>query len=192
MQDLKLEEGAMSFPRVGLAPLLAVIGVAIAGCGSSSNGNSSAAAASSSTTTAHATSSAAASSGTSSRSTGRQVTITTKHDKKLGTILAAGKKELTVYLFEGDKKGLGSACSGQCAKFWPPVIGKGVATAKASASELGTISRSGGTTQVTYKGHPLYYFIKDKDGEDAYGQAIKAFGADWYVLTPSGNKIDES
>jgi predicted lipoprotein with Yx(FWY)xxD motif len=45
---------------------------------------------------------------------------------------------------------------------------------------------------VTYKGHPLYYFVKDKDDGDAYGQGTKAFGASWYVLTPSGNKIDES
>jgi predicted lipoprotein with Yx(FWY)xxD motif len=119
------------------------------------------------------------------------VTITTKHAKKLGTILAAGKKELTVYLFEADK-GSSSTCTGACAKVWPPVAGKGVAKEQAKASDLGTITRSDGTTQVTYKGHPLYYFMKDKDDEDAYGQGSKSFGAGWYVLTPSGKKIDES
>jgi hypothetical protein len=38
--------------------------------------------------------------------------------------------------------------------------------------------------------HPLYYFNKD-DG-DAYGQGSHAFGADWYVLAPSDNKVDNS
>ena len=60
------------------------------------------------------------------------------------------------------------------------------------AADLGTITRPDGTTQVTYKGHPLYYFRKDGDAGDAYGQGAKAFGAGWYVLAPSGNKIDKS
>jgi predicted lipoprotein with Yx(FWY)xxD motif len=60
------------------------------------------------------------------------------------------------------------------------------------ASDLGTITRPDGTKQVTYKGHPLYLFAKDKDDGDAYGEGVKAFGADWYVLAPSGNKIDLS
>ncbi len=46
--------------------------------------------------------------------------------------------------------------------------------------------------QVTYKGHPLYYFAKDGDAGDAYGQGSKSFGAGWYVLAPSGKKIDKS
>ena len=45
---------------------------------------------------------------------------------------------------------------------------------------------------MTYNGHPLYYFVQDKDAGDAYGQGVKAFGADWYVLSPSGNKVDNS
>jgi predicted lipoprotein with Yx(FWY)xxD motif len=45
---------------------------------------------------------------------------------------------------------------------------------------------------VTYKGHPLYYFIKDKDAGDSYGQGSHAFGASWYVLAPSGKKVDNS
>jgi predicted lipoprotein with Yx(FWY)xxD motif len=62
----------------------------------------------------------------------------------------------------------------------------------ARSADLGAITRSDGSKQVTYKGHPLYFFVKDKDSGDAYGQGAKAFGADWYVLAPSGNKIDES
>jgi predicted lipoprotein with Yx(FWY)xxD motif len=118
--------------------------------------------------------------------------VATKHNK-LGTVLAAGPKRLTVYLFEADK-GAKSSCSGACAMTWPPVTTSGMptATGKAAAADVGTITRSDGRTQVTYKGHPLYFFIKDKDSGDAYGEGAKAFGSDWYVLAPSGKKIDQS
>jgi predicted lipoprotein with Yx(FWY)xxD motif len=118
--------------------------------------------------------------------------VTTKHSK-LGTILAAGPKHLTVYMFEADHRP-SSHCTGACAVAWPPVVAKGAAMAsgQATSSDLGTTMRAGGVKQVTYKGHPLYYFIKDKDDGDAYGQGSHAFGADWYVLAPSGNKVDNS
>jgi predicted lipoprotein with Yx(FWY)xxD motif len=110
----------------------------------------------------------------------------------MGTILAAGPKRLTVYLFEGDKGGA-SACTGGCASVWPPVTASSAsAGAGVSGADLGTITRSDGTTQVTYHGHPLYFFARDKDDGDAYGQGISSFGSDWYVLTPSGNKLDNS
>jgi predicted lipoprotein with Yx(FWY)xxD motif len=176
--------------RFALPCLLAA--VVVAGCGSSNSSSSSttsaAAAASTSSTTAASTSSSASS---SAAPAGKPVVLTTKHDKKLGTILAAGHGKMTVYLFEADKGGK-SHCSGACAAAWPPVIGSATAAHGAKASDIGTTMRSDGMTQVTYKGHPLYYFSKDKDDEDAYGQNKHQFGADWYVLAPSGNKVDES
>ncbi|HEY4428334.1 MAG TPA: hypothetical protein VGN08_09045 [Solirubrobacteraceae bacterium] len=66
------------------------------------------------------------------------------------------------------------------------------ATGAAVASHLGTLTRPDGTKQVTYNGHPLYFFAMDKDQGDSYGQGANAFGASWYVLAPSGNKIDKS
>jgi predicted lipoprotein with Yx(FWY)xxD motif len=51
--------------------------------------------------------------------------------------------------------------------------------------------RSDGTEQVTYKGHPLYFYDDDKDSGDAYGEGSKQFGASWYVLKPNGSKVDE-
>jgi predicted lipoprotein with Yx(FWY)xxD motif len=118
--------------------------------------------------------------------------LQTKHGK-LGTILAAGPKHLTVYLFEADK-GSTSACEGACAKAWPPVTTEGQPSAVGGAvsADLGTTMRSDGTKQVTYKGHPLYFFEKDGDSGDAYGEGSKAFGAGWYVLKPNGSKIDKS
>ncbi len=120
------------------------------------------------------------------------MSVESKH-AKLGTILAAGPKKLTVYMFEADK-GTTSSCSGPCAKVWPPVTTSGAPTAAGSAvsADLGTTKRSDGTEQVTYKGHPLYFYDDDKDAGDAYGQGSKAFGASWYVLKPSGSKLDES
>jgi predicted lipoprotein with Yx(FWY)xxD motif len=175
--------------RARFIPLAVIVtaGV-IAGCGSSSKSSSSAASSQTANTTAQSSSTAAATSSTTSATP--VALITTKHDK-LGTILAYGSKKLTVYLFEGDK-GKTSSCTGACAAAWPPVTGKPQAAGAAMTSNLGTITRADGTTQVTYKGHPLYVFVKDKDDGDAYGEGVKAFGADWYVLAPSGNKVDKS
>jgi predicted lipoprotein with Yx(FWY)xxD motif len=163
-------------------PILAAL---VAGCGSSSKSTSSAA-----STPAPTTSTPAATSSTPTA--GTAAVVTTKHNK-LGTIVAAGPKKLTVYLFQADTASK-SACAGACAKVWPPVTTtRQPGTAgHAIAADLGTITRSDGTKQVTYNGHPLYYFTKDGDVSDAYGEGSKAFGADWYVLAPSGKKIDKS
>ena len=98
---------------------------------------------------------------------------------------------MTVYLFEADK-GSKSSCTGACAAAWPPVTGNPKAGAGAMAGDLGTITRPDGTKQVTYKGHPLYLYAKDGDAGDAYGEGLKQFGAGWYVLAPSGKKVDLS
>jgi predicted lipoprotein with Yx(FWY)xxD motif len=162
--------------------------VVLAGCGSSSSTTSSSASApAAAATTAAATTPAA---GTPASSGGDEL-IATKHSK-LGTVLTAGPKKLTVYLFEADKSGK-SACSGACVSVWPPVTTSGAAKAGGSAvaADLGTTMRSDGTEQVTYKGHPLYFYVKDKDDGDAYGQGSTSFGAGWYVMKPSGAKIDD-
>jgi predicted lipoprotein with Yx(FWY)xxD motif len=55
---------------------------------------------------------------------------------------------------------------------------------------VGTTTRADGTTQVTYGGHPLYYFVGDKAAGDLTGQDINQFGAKWYVVGKDGKKID--
>ena len=108
---------------------------------------------------------------------------------RLGTILvdASGR---TLYLFVADK-GTTSVCYGQCATYWPPVLTKGSPSAGGgvNAAQLGTTSRSDGTVEVTYGGHPLYYFITDKKAGDVTGQGINAFGGPWYVVAPSGMQV---
>ena len=183
--------------------MLAAAGAALAvlaGCGSSKSTSTTTASGAATTSSTAAAGKPAYGSGTApAASTGgaaaggaSAVTVSTKH-APVGTVLAVGPKHMTVYMFEGDK-GSASACSGPCASAWPPVTTGGTATASgaATASHLGTITRPDGTKQVTYNGHPLYFFVKDKDQGDSYGEGVNEFGASWYVLAPSGNKIDKS
>ena len=104
-----------------------------------------------------------------------------------------GSNGRTLYLFQADKSGT-SACAGACAAAWPPftVTGTPKAGSGVSQSLLGTITRPDGTMQLTYNGHPLYYFTADTAGGTAHGQAVRAFGAEWYVVGASGSKIDTS
>ena len=110
----------------------------------------------------------------------------------LGKILVNSSAH-TLYLFEKDKNGK-SACSGQCAQFWPPLIAKAkpVAGTGTKASLLGTTKRSDGRMQVTYNHHPLYTFAKDTKKGQTGGQALNAFGALWYVTSPAGAAIVKS
>jgi predicted lipoprotein with Yx(FWY)xxD motif len=109
-------------------------------------------------------------------------------NSSLGSILVNSNGH-TLYLFKGDVGGK-SACTGACATAWPPLAATGKPTAGTglTASKLGTITRSDGTQQVTYNGHPLYLYIGDKKPGDVTGQGITAFGAAWFALTPSGTQ----
>jgi predicted lipoprotein with Yx(FWY)xxD motif len=109
-------------------------------------------------------------------------------NSSLGSILVNSGGR-TVYLFKGDS-GTKSTCSGACASAWPPLLATGTPTAGSgpTASKLGTTTRSDGSHQVTYNGHPLYMFINDKKPGDVNGQGVTAFGASWFALTPSGTQ----
>jgi predicted lipoprotein with Yx(FWY)xxD motif len=98
-----------------------------------------------------------------------------------------------VYLWVKDT-GDASACTGACAGAWPPVTATGTVTASGSAkaSDLGTITRSDGTKQVTYDGHPLYYFSGDSGPGTASGQGSDGFGAKWWLVAPSGSDVTAS
>jgi predicted lipoprotein with Yx(FWY)xxD motif len=109
---------------------------------------------------------------------------------RLGRILVDAKGR-TLYLFAADG-GTKSTCnSTACVQYWPPVLTKGAPQAGAgvSASLLGTTTRKDGKTEVTYAGHPLYYFISDMKAGDVTGQGIDGFGGPWYVVSPSGIRI---
>ena len=109
---------------------------------------------------------------------------------KLGRILTDGSGR-TLYLFEKDK-GSRSTCSGACASIWPPLTAAtGGAGHGVSSAKLGSIKRPDGRTEVTYAGHPLYTYAGDAKPGDTRGQGLDQFGAEWYVLAPSGHKIDK-
>jgi predicted lipoprotein with Yx(FWY)xxD motif len=155
--------------------------VLVAACGSSTKaggGNG----------TTSAASSPGGSSSTTSAGAGTGVTIET-HSGPMGTFLtdSSGK---ALYMFASDTS-TKSSCSAACLTYWPPLTTTGAATATggATSSMLGTISGSNGTKQVTYSGHPLYYFKLDTAAGDTKGQGSDNFGAKWWLLAPSGQPI---
>jgi predicted lipoprotein with Yx(FWY)xxD motif len=95
-----------------------------------------------------------------------------------------------LYLWVGDDDGK-SNCSGDCAGAWPPLITAGTpkASGGARSAYLGTITREDGGKQVTYKGHPLYYFVVDSGAGTTKGQGSQSFGARWWLVAPSGAAI---
>ena len=159
---------------VKLAAPLAVALLAAAACSSSGSSSGS----------TSSTSSPAAGSGSSASST----VITTKTSSG-GSFLTNGAGR-AIYLFMADSTGK-SACDGACAAAWPPVIATGqpAATGGAQASDLSTITRSDVTKQVTYNGHPLYYFQGDTGPGTDKGQGLDNFGAKWWLVTPAGSSI---
>jgi len=109
----------------------------------------------------------------------------------LGQILVDGSGR-TLYLFEADKANI-SNCYADCASVWPPLIASSTPTGGAGINQslLTTTTRKDGSLEVVYNGHPLYYFVSDKQAGDTTGQALSSFGADWYVISATGSKVDE-
>lgn len=107
----------------------------------------------------------------------------------LGRILVDGKG-ITLYDFPPDK-GTTSVCYGACAALWPPLLthGKPIAGPGVRASLLGTTKRKDGKLEVTYGGHPLYYFVTDRKPGQTTGQGVNQFGGPWWVLSAAGKEI---
>jgi predicted lipoprotein with Yx(FWY)xxD motif len=114
-------------------------------------------------------------------------TVITTASSAAGTFLTTGSGR-AVYLWTKDTGGT-SACTGACEGQWPPVTGTATAAGSVKASDLGTITRSDGTTQVTYDGHPLYYFAGDSGPGMANGQGSNGFGAKWWLVAPTGSDV---
>jgi len=162
----------------------AAAAVLVAACASGTSSSTGAAAGSSS---APAASGSAAAGGSSSGSS-----VITTATASGGTILTDGSGR-AVYLWAKDSGGM-SSCTGACAGTWPPVTPSGTVTASGSAksSDLGTITRSDGTKQVTYDGHPLYYYVGDSGPGMSSGQGSDQFGAKWWLVAPTGSDVTAS
>lgn len=110
----------------------------------------------------------------------------------VGTYLT-GASGRALYLWIADKQGR-SVCSGSCAQYWPPLtagstpkVANGV-----TAAHITLITRSDGSKQVAYNGHPLYYFIADTSRGMTTGEGNDGFGAKWWLVSPAGNQITTS
>ncbi|WP_260405835.1 hypothetical protein [Microbacterium sp. G2-8] len=120
-----------------------------------------------------------------------QMTALSTADSELGEIVVDGEG-LTVYMFDDDEQGSGeSTCAGDCLANWPPVTtDQDTAEIEATGvtAEVGTITGTDGSTQLTLDGWPLYYFAGDAEPGDVTGQAV---GGIWWVMAPDGAVIRE-
>lgn len=100
----------------------------------------------------------------------------------------AGKDGKALYIFTKDT-GNTSACTGDCATNWPPLVVAAigaVAGGTGVTGALATITRDDGSLQVTLGGHPLYYFAGDTAAGLTNGQALNQV---WYLAAPDGKGI---
>jgi predicted lipoprotein with Yx(FWY)xxD motif len=163
-----------------LIPLALGSSLLVAACGGSSPHSSS--------TAANATAPASKPDSSSAKTA---VTIGTA-SSSIGTYLT-GASGRALYLWVADKPDK-SACSGSCAQYWPPVTASSVpkVAGAVNAGDISLITRPGGSKQVAYKGHPLYYFIADTSAGMTSGEGNDGFGAKWWLVSPSGTQVTTS
>jgi predicted lipoprotein with Yx(FWY)xxD motif len=116
-------------------------------------------------------------------------TVITTDESEFGTMLFNEKKQaIYIWELEGSSK---AECYGDCTEAWPPVLTDGdpQATGEVNGDLLGTTKRSDGSTQVTYNGHPLYYYAHERAGE-VKCHNVATHGGLWWVIRPNGNRAD--
>jgi predicted lipoprotein with Yx(FWY)xxD motif len=162
-----------------LVPIAVIAAAAIAGCGSSSSSAKDDPA----SVSTRATSTPAAS---AASARGPKVKVVSSD---YGRILADGRGR-ALYLFTADTS-KGSNCSRDCATAWPPYIVKSKPTGVSGAKpgKVGTTRRSDAKLQVTYAGHPVYYYEGDREPGQVLCQAVNEFGGYWYVLRSNGKAV---
>jgi predicted lipoprotein with Yx(FWY)xxD motif len=162
--------------RIGSAAALVTVASVLAACGSSSSDSS----VSSAATPAPAPSAA-----------GHGVSVTTVTGSSGRYLAGPSGRALYLWVADGHNK---SVCAGACAVSWPPLTTTSVPVAAAGVamSHLGSTTRSDGVKQVTYDGHPLYYFAGDTSKGSLTGQGSNEFGAKWWLVAPSGAAITKT
>jgi predicted lipoprotein with Yx(FWY)xxD motif len=100
-----------------------------------------------------------------------------------GVTVLTSSTGFTLYSFAPDTPTT-SKCNGTCAQNWPPL--KGPVTAAGLTGTFGTITRSDGSTQATFDGHPLYTFAGDTAPGQNKGNGLNAAGGLWHEITTSG------
>jgi len=169
----------------------ALLTVSLSGCsdGSANSASGSASSGGSSSSSGGSSSGGYGDGSPTPSATPAAATVATKSAGNLGTILVDAKGR-TLYLFLADKS-TKSTCTGACAQAWPPLLTSGAPKTGSGAKKnlLSTSKRSGGKKQVTYNGHPLYFYAGDSKPGQTTGQGLNQFGALWYVVNPAGSKV---
>jgi predicted lipoprotein with Yx(FWY)xxD motif len=125
---------------------------------------------------------AVAGAGTSTGSSGGGGTAALKTGKVGGVTVLTNAKGLTLYTFAADSPGK-SNCYGSCAQYWPPVTG--TPSAAGIPGRFGTTTRTDGTKQVTWNGHPLYTYVGDHGPGQAAGNNLNINGGLWKEIVVS-------
>jgi len=113
----------------------------------------------------------------------------------LGKILVLGgngaNSGSVLYLWTHDSKNKDTCVKvGGCTSIWPPVYvsGKLAAGNGAHSNLLGTI-KVHGRRQLTYAGHPLYFYAEDEGATDTGYVGSPQFGGTWDAVSASGHKV---
>lgn len=117
----------------------------------------------------------------------------TATSSKWGTYLVDSAGD-ALYMLSSDPPNTSTCTSGACTSVWPPLTTSGTPTGGGgvTTAELGTITRPGGGTQVTYNHHPLYTFVRDTAPGQTNGEGIKNFGGTWTLINEAGLAIAPS
>jgi len=112
----------------------------------------------------------------------------TVRSSSFGKVLFDGRG-FVLYAFTKDARR--SACSGACARKWPPYVAHGSLHAgpNVNRSLLGTVRRANGAPPVTYGGRPLYYYVGDSSPGQILCQNVSEFGGLWLIVRPSGKLV---
>ena len=133
-----------------------------AGCGSSGNSGST-----------------SGSGGNTGGSSGNVVKTT----KVSGNTVLTNSQGFVLYWFVPDTSTT-SKCNGACAAFWPPL--KGPVTGSGIKGTFGTITRSDGSKQAKFNGHPLYTYEGDTEPGENSGNGLNINGGLWHEVTTTG------
>ena len=179
--------------RIRLVAVLAVFAIVLAGCGNDAGGDAA--------TPGVPEQTPLATSETPSQPETRTPTPSATSPaatpvKRTGTVIKSAKSQFGMMLFDGTGQAIylfdkeqttKPECYGACAEAWPPVLTRGTPSAEDGAKQnlLDTTKRTDGKTQVTYGGHPLYYYAHEAKNE-VKCHNIREFGGLWLVVTPTG------
>ena len=174
--------GWISSRAVGFGVPLAAVAILAAACGGTAP---TASATHTSTTTAAPPPSSQTATAPTTSTTGPAMTLTTQTGGY--GVWLTDQTGRTLYILTLEK-GTTPSCYGVCAAAWPPLLSTGPVAVSGAAvtGDVGTTTRTDGTTQVTYAGHPLYYFAQETSPDQ-----VKGLGAQgvWFLVAPTGTVI---